>query len=974
MSYQGAPSQTSLWSWLERDLTNKDLIQDYMSKNEVKINENERKQKNEKTTISKRNGHRKMKKKKKTKSVSSEKVQFNQSKQRTRISDYISLNESSKIISSETNDHEYYGDNFTSKADGTTRIWFTNPCGIGVRAYDQKSHESFSFLKNRSRCDIFGLAETNVNWHKLSGSATLYSRVKSSWQEFRSSSCHNTNQDLGIHQRGGNCMAVVGQMSHRLKKSGKDDRLLGRWVWMELSGREGFSTRIYTAYRPSSSKPCDSKNTTVYDQQAAYIRANKIGLTPRNLFDNDMKKELMFQMQHHNIVLMLDANEDVEDGQFNSMMNDIGLINGIRKRVFSPMPPTHHRGSRPISTFYCSRNIQIKRAGILPIAMGISGDHRNMFIDVETKSILGGKMYMITPPQMKRLKLNDPRIYNQFIKHAKNHLEKNNQLVLSSKLIDRATYPPTTSMLSAMEKLDDQMGRAIQCGLKKCRKFRTGSIKYSALFKNLSSIHRLWLLVMKKKKGQRISNTTIRKLSKKLSIHNPMSLPMDIVIKNTKEAKLKYEKFIPYAQTERQKFYEDLASANAIVKNVKKESILKQIMQTESSRDQHSQVRRFFPKKNSTSKKVDRVQVIKEGKWEEIASPRDLIKALQEENRDKYSCTNKTPLMHPRVHKQMGNFAEGRLAKDIIHGHVDPCKLFDPWTAEMLNECKYDINIPKIPITFTETEVSNTWRLSKEKKASSPSGRYNATYKAFCMDKTLTSILTNMMNIPFHLGHPYSRWSTFLDIMAFKKDNSIRINTLRSIIISEGDWNAAGRIFVTQKMMQQAEKISLLPEEHLGGRKGRKSIEGAITKTILLDNSRLMHKPIVVLSTDAANCYDRMVHKFVCMMCRKWGLQEQVLKALLQPLQTARHFTRTSYGDSFQSFTGSNLQGAGQGNTGAAPFWTCISTAMINILKRHQLNFWQICIYYFTTRCQNPPKTVTALRLYPRRSTYSILN
>jgi len=37
-------------------------------------------------------------------------------------------------------------------------------------------------------------------------------------------------------------------------------------------------------------------------------------------------------------------------------------------------------------------------------------------------------------------------------------------------------------------------------------------------------------------------------------------------------------------------------------------------------------------------------------------------------------------------------------------------------------------------------------------------------------------------------------------------------------------------------------------------------------------------------------------------------------------------------------------------------------------------NFWQICIYYFTTRCQNPPKTVSALRLYSRRGTYSILN
>jgi len=245
MSSLGAPNQTSLWSWLEKDLKNKDLIQDFMlsSSKDNLNNNNQQIIKNEKKAISKKNRHRKMKRKKKQTNGSSKKVHFNQSRQRTRISDYMDLSTSNKIVSPEDN-HEYYGDNYTSKADGTIRIWFTNPCGLGVRAYDQKSHASFSFLKNRSRCDIFGLAETNVNWHKLSGSATFYSRVKASWQEYRTISCHNTHQDLGIHQRGGNCMAVVGQVAHRLKKSGKDSRSLGRWVWMEFSGREEFSTKI----------------------------------------------------------------------------------------------------------------------------------------------------------------------------------------------------------------------------------------------------------------------------------------------------------------------------------------------------------------------------------------------------------------------------------------------------------------------------------------------------------------------------------------------------------------------------------------------------------------------------------------------------------------------------------------------------------------------------------------------------------
>jgi len=110
---------------------------------------------------------------------------------------------------------------------------------------------------------------------------------------------------------------------------------------------------------------------------------------------------------------------------------------------------------------------------------------------------------------------------------------------------------------------------------------------------------------------------------------------------------------------------------------------------------------------------------------------------------------------------------------------------------------------------------------------------------------------------------------------------------LRSIILSEADWNAAGRIYVTKKMMGQAKKHGLLPEEHLGGRKGRKSIDGAITKQLYIDNVNATKTPTVIISTDAANCYDRMVHKYISMMCSKWGVAKQVMKALLQPLREA---------------------------------------------------------------------------------------
>jgi len=250
-------------------------------------------------------------------------------------------------------------------------------------------------------------------------------------------------------------------------------------------------------------------------------------------------------------------------------------------------------------------------------------------------------------------------------------------------------------------------------------------------------------------------------------------------------------------------------------------------------------------------------------------------------------------------------------------------------------------DIPTQHKSLTKDEIKSAWKSIKEKKASSWSGRYNAVYKAFCYDPYLLTQLTMSMNLPFLSGIAYSRWYKFLDIMSFKKETSIHVSTLRTIIISEADWNTAGKIFITRRMMKSAEKSNLLPNEHLGGRKNKKSTDGGLTKRLILDNARLLQKPMAIVSTDAANCYDRMIHKIIAMAARKWGVPDNAIKSLLSPLQKAQHFTRTAFGDSFTSFTGTNLQGAGQGNTGAAPFWTMVSTHMIQIMKemKYQATF-----------------------------------
>ena len=325
-------------------------------------------------------------------------TKYNQTKQSSRISDYMDLNQRyqddlNKRVKDV--DQTWYRDKYTTKNNGSIRVWFTNPCGLSINPHKLKNHNSLYFLRYKSRCDYFGLAETNVNWHKMKGSATLYYRVKYYWKRFKTVTAHNTHANHGVTQRGGNRAATMGQLAHRVTKVGKDKTMLGRWVWIEYQGKLVMRTRIYTAYRPGRKPPQSSKKTTVYHQQDRYMRANNIKGDPHTMFDQNLQDELELLINECNIILMLDTNEDIENGNFNKSMLSIGMKNSILTRVQQPMPATHHRGSRPISTIYHSNGLKVVRAGILPTGIGVHGDHRNIYADFDQKSFLGDPMFMV---------------------------------------------------------------------------------------------------------------------------------------------------------------------------------------------------------------------------------------------------------------------------------------------------------------------------------------------------------------------------------------------------------------------------------------------------------------------------------------------------------------------------------------------------------------------------------------------------
>jgi hypothetical protein len=102
--------------------------------------------------------------------------------------------------------------------------------------------------------DIFGIAETNLDWRLLKEEDKLWARTREWWEHLYISFSYNcTFPALQEKQFGGTATFTVNDITHRVVDKGRDATQLGRWSWSKLRGKNGHTLVIITAYRPQPS-------------------------------------------------------------------------------------------------------------------------------------------------------------------------------------------------------------------------------------------------------------------------------------------------------------------------------------------------------------------------------------------------------------------------------------------------------------------------------------------------------------------------------------------------------------------------------------------------------------------------------------------------------------------------------------------------------------------------------------------------
>ena len=135
---------------------------------------------------------------------------------------------------------------------------------------------------------------------------------------------YNTNDGPGTNwgQYGGTGFTINEDMRARMTQNGwgSDPTKLGRWTRTKIRGKNGIATVFVSAYRP-----CHSPKVlkTVWLQQARYFKREEDIDNPdvHALFTQDLVKCLgELRDDGNNVVLGMDANDDVRDGELTKAM------------------------------------------------------------------------------------------------------------------------------------------------------------------------------------------------------------------------------------------------------------------------------------------------------------------------------------------------------------------------------------------------------------------------------------------------------------------------------------------------------------------------------------------------------------------------------------------------------------------------------------------------------------------------------
>ena len=841
---------------------------------------------------------------------------------------------------------EVLGDTPGKKPEGVTRIACENVNTLPARLRGNEKLEKTKHVIDDLELDVYGIIEHRNNLKhrdcRRHGITQLFnggdSLVRGHWAS-------NSNEDLDKFiarrtQEGGTGLLTFGEMAslYNSSGSGKDPTGLARYVYCEVKGNEGCSTMILSGYCPC--KNTSPNNGTSYQQQRRYfIKKEGKEVCPRARFRSDLEKlVLQWKGEGKSVIVMLDANEDVYRGHIGRMLtNSAGadMVETILESTKSKSTATYFRGSRPIDAIWATRDLEIVGAGAMPIGFGV-GDHRIMYIDVTTSSLVGFCPQPVKHPKARRLNSKIPRAKKQYIRRLEKNIEKHR---LREKLMEVHNSDLSKEQMKAkLDKLDEISRDFMLNAERKSRKVRNGKIPFSPEASLWIKRMQFFRTLLKYWAGKSVNRGNLKRKAKRCNVVNPFQLTLVEIEARMQECRERCKHFEIYGDAYRTKHLKKrLEVARQNEDEVSERRIL-EIIQREQDRAYWRRLNSALGKRRGSS--VSAVQMKDDdGLMTEYNSQKSVQDVIWSEvHQKRYHLAEEAPICNGKLRGEFGYSATSLAAKAVLSGTYEFGEDFDAATKRLMVAIA-DVRqiVPEDAVEkIISTEIwQQRWKKKREETSSSVSQLHFGHYISGADSDIISNFHALKTSLALVHGIALNRWSQGLCVMLEKVLGVKLINKLRAILLMEADFNAANKIIYGERMLDQARKYNMMPEEIFSER-GKMPDDGGMSKILFYDIVRQLKRPAGLASVDAANCYDRVAHAIASMVFQAFGTPVSACESMLTAIQEMRFFLRTAFGDS-DSAVGAKIhlktQGLMQGNGAAPAGWAVVSIAIIKAHK-----------------------------------------
>jgi len=556
--------------------------------------------------------------------------------------------------------------------------------------------------------DFAALTEQSMDLRMITTDQTFWAQTRA-WFEYRRLQIaqNRCSKATSKFQVGGVISMVMNDMAHRVIEMDQDERKLGRWSSVRTRGKNSLFTTIITAYCPCISFGAGS----AYTQQLLQLQDIGIQSNQRHDFWNDLEQSVTRAIDlGDNIILMGDWN--TEFSEVRTWMESLGLVKLIcEKHGYDPPAMQQRSKDSPIEAIFGTSNFRASKAGYLEFGHLLS-DHRGLFLDIPIVAICGYNMPTIISPTARRLKSNDPRCRDRYLKNLRSQFKQEHLFQRMNTVHDRTTYPLTEELQLEYKTIDQISCKMMYKAEQNCRKLKAGATKWSPAYQETCDTIYLWQLVLEDAHGSTNNKKMIVRLKKTLKIKDT-KVSIAVATANFKEAHQDRKVCKEQDCSLHREYRDRLAASRAAEGNGTAASHLKRMNKDEDQRQLFRKIK-FREGKLGKTSTTNITVTSKHGETIELTKQGEIEAALLDVNESKYHQTESggSQFLTGTLLKDVGPLGLGTCVDQILDGTYEPDSTLSQATKyfllqmKRLPDCEEDLK----PLQ-TVQEFKRSWEL-----------------------------------------------------------------------------------------------------------------------------------------------------------------------------------------------------------------------------------------------------------------------